>query len=35
MKEYGQRYCPIARASEVFAERWTPIIVRIPAETTT
>lgn len=28
MKEYGQRYCPIARASEVFAERWTPIIVR-------
>lgn len=28
MKEYGQRYCPIARASEIFAERWTPIIVR-------
>lgn len=27
MKGYGQ-YCPIARASEVFAERWTPIIVR-------
>ncbi len=28
MRGYGQRYCPIARASEVFAERWTPIIVR-------
>lgn len=27
MRSYGQ-YCPIARASEVFAERWTPIIVR-------
>jgi DNA-binding HxlR family transcriptional regulator len=27
MKSYGQ-YCPIARGSEVFAERWTPIIVR-------
>jgi DNA-binding HxlR family transcriptional regulator len=27
MKGYGQ-YCPIARASEIFAERWTPIIVR-------
>lgn len=27
MKRYGQ-YCPIARAAEVFAERWTPIIVR-------
>lgn len=27
MKGYGQ-YCPVARASEVFAERWTPIIVR-------
>lgn len=27
MKGYGD-YCPIARASEVFAERWTPIIVR-------
>lgn len=27
MKSYGQ-YCPIARASEIFAERWTPIIVR-------
>jgi DNA-binding HxlR family transcriptional regulator len=28
MRSYGQRYCPIARASELFAERWTPIIVR-------
>lgn len=28
MHNYGQRYCPIARASELFAERWTPIIVR-------
>lgn len=27
MRSYGQ-YCPIARASEVLAERWTPIIVR-------
>lgn len=27
MKTYGE-YCPIARASEVFAERWTPIIIR-------
>ncbi len=27
MRTYGQ-YCPIARASEIFAERWTPIIVR-------
>jgi DNA-binding HxlR family transcriptional regulator len=27
MRSYGQ-YCPIARGSEVFAERWTPIIVR-------
>jgi DNA-binding HxlR family transcriptional regulator len=27
VKGYGQ-YCPIARASEIFAERWTPIIVR-------
>ena len=27
MKGYGQ-YCPIARGAEVFAERWTPIIVR-------
>ena len=28
MHSYGQRYCPVARASELFAERWTPIIVR-------
>jgi DNA-binding HxlR family transcriptional regulator len=27
MKTYGQ-YCPIARTSEFFAERWTPIILR-------
>ena len=27
MKGYGQ-YCPIALAAEVFAERWTPIILR-------
>lgn len=27
MRGYGQ-YCPVARASEVLAERWTPIIVR-------
>lgn len=27
MKSYGQ-YCPISRASEVLAERWTPIILR-------
>ena len=27
MKSYGQ-YCPMARTSELFAERWTPIIVR-------
>nr|WP_197973035.1 helix-turn-helix domain-containing protein [Streptomyces gossypiisoli] len=27
VRGYGQ-YCPIARASEVFAERWTPLIVR-------
>jgi DNA-binding HxlR family transcriptional regulator len=27
MRTYGQ-YCPIARASEIFAERWTPIIIR-------
>lgn len=25
--EYGQ-FCPIARASEIFAERWTPLILR-------
>lgn len=27
MRSYGQ-YCPVARASELFAERWTPIIIR-------
>ena len=27
MRGYNQ-YCPIARAAEVFAERWTPLIVR-------
>ncbi len=27
MRTYGQ-YCPIARASELFAERWTPILIR-------
>jgi DNA-binding HxlR family transcriptional regulator len=27
MRTYGQ-YCPIARGSEIFAERWTPLIVR-------
>ena len=27
MKHYAQ-YCPIARTSELLAERWTPIIVR-------
>jgi DNA-binding HxlR family transcriptional regulator len=27
MRSYGQ-YCPIARGSEILAERWTPIILR-------
>ena len=27
MRTYGQ-FCPIARTSELFAERWTPIIIR-------
>ena len=27
MKGYGQ-FCPVARASEVLAERWTPLILR-------
>lgn len=27
VRTYGQ-YCPIARASEILAERWTPIILR-------
>ena len=27
MKSYKQ-YCPISRAAEIFAERWTPLIIR-------
>lgn len=27
MKTYGQ-FCPVAKASEIFAERWTPLIIR-------
>jgi DNA-binding HxlR family transcriptional regulator len=27
MYQYGQ-YCPVARASEILADRWTPLIVR-------
>ena len=27
MRTYGQ-YCPIARAAEILAERWTPLILR-------
>jgi DNA-binding HxlR family transcriptional regulator len=27
MKSYGQ-FCPVAKASEVFCERWTPLILR-------
>ena len=27
MRSYGQ-YCPVARASEVLAERWTPLVIR-------
>lgn len=27
MRSYGQ-YCPVARGAEIFAERWTPIIMR-------
>lgn len=27
MSSYGQ-YCPIAKGAEIFAERWTPLIVR-------
>ena len=26
VRTYGQ-YCPIARAAEIFAERWTPLII--------
>ncbi|TJV43189.1 MAG: transcriptional regulator, partial [Mesorhizobium sp.] len=25
MKGYGQ-FCPIAKAAEIFAERWTPLV---------
>jgi DNA-binding HxlR family transcriptional regulator len=28
MRGYGQPFCPISRASEIFATRWTPIIIR-------
>lgn len=28
MRGYKQQFCPVARASEIFAERWTPIIIR-------
>lgn len=27
MKSYGQ-FCPVAKASEIFAQRWTPLILR-------
>src|SRR6186997_2173663 len=27
MKGYGQ-FCPVAKAAEVFAERWTPLVLR-------
>ena len=27
MRSYGQ-FCPVAKAAEIFAERWTPLIVR-------
>ena len=27
MPDYGQ-FCPVSRGSEVFAERWTPLILR-------
>lgn len=27
MRTYGQ-YCPVARAAEILAERWTPLVVR-------
>jgi len=31
MRTYGQ-FCPVARASELLAERWTPIIISEPAQ---
>jgi DNA-binding HxlR family transcriptional regulator len=27
MRAYGQ-YCPVAKATEIFADRWTPLIIR-------
>ncbi|HYM50234.1 MAG TPA: helix-turn-helix domain-containing protein [Candidatus Limnocylindrales bacterium] len=27
MGEYGQ-YCPVAKGAEIFAERWTPLVIR-------
>ena len=27
MKGYGQ-FCPVAKGAEVFAERWTPLVLR-------
>ena len=27
MKTYGQ-FCPVAKAAEIFARRWTPLIIR-------
>src|SRR5437868_1037400 len=27
MRSYGQ-YCPVARATEILADRWTPLIIR-------
>lgn len=27
MRGYGQ-FCPVAKAAEVFAERWTPLVLR-------
>jgi DNA-binding HxlR family transcriptional regulator len=27
MKEYGQ-FCPIAKAAEIFCERWTALVIR-------
>jgi len=27
MKGYGQ-FCPVAKASEILAERWTPLVLR-------
>jgi len=27
MRGYGQ-FCPVAKAAEIFAERWTPLLLR-------